>query len=252
MKILLSWSGEASKAVAEALKNWMPLVINRLDPWVSSEDIFAGSRWAIELGRVLEEVHACVPCVTPDNLRAPWLYFEAGAASKRLDHSLVCPYLLGVQKGALPGPLNQFQVCEANKTDTLRLILRLNTSLDSGRIAETSLRRSFSLLWPDLKKKLQTIKVDTDHPSVSDRELLEDMSKRVATLSRNVDRIAALLYRSRKSQKSSEPPIAAGDKIVRKRQDVKDELEIQDVLVELEEGELEEEFVKNYVQRGGE
>ena len=48
MKIFISWSGERSRTVATALRNWLPYIFQDADPWVSSRDINAGSRWEAE------------------------------------------------------------------------------------------------------------------------------------------------------------------------------------------------------------
>ena len=55
MLIFISWSGVASEAVATALANWLPLVIQVLKPWVSTQDIQKGQRWAEEIAEKLEE-----------------------------------------------------------------------------------------------------------------------------------------------------------------------------------------------------
>ena len=79
MKIFISWSGPRSKAMAEALKEWLPNVIQAVDPWVSSSDIDAGMRWTPALAEQLQQTQLGILCLTAENLNAPWLLFEAGA-----------------------------------------------------------------------------------------------------------------------------------------------------------------------------
>jgi hypothetical protein len=47
MKIFVSWSGPRSAAVAEALKEYLPMINNTFDLWLSSQDIAKGSRSTI-------------------------------------------------------------------------------------------------------------------------------------------------------------------------------------------------------------
>jgi hypothetical protein len=35
MKVFLSWSGNRSKMLANTLREWLPLVLHYLEPWVS-------------------------------------------------------------------------------------------------------------------------------------------------------------------------------------------------------------------------
>ena len=44
MKVFISWSGERSKQMAAALKEWLPTAIQYLEPWMSDTDIHAGDR----------------------------------------------------------------------------------------------------------------------------------------------------------------------------------------------------------------
>src|SRR5215475_10411412 len=82
LKVFISWSGDKSKAVAQQLKDWLPQVINALEPWISFEDIGKGRRWSPEIGAQLAATNAGIVCVTAANREHPWLLFESGALSK--------------------------------------------------------------------------------------------------------------------------------------------------------------------------
>src|SRR5262249_46316277 len=109
MKVFISWSGERSRAVAEALRDWLPQVIQVVEPWVSVADIEKGSRWGADIAGKLAECRVGLICLTPENLFAPWLLFEAGALAKTLEQTSVCPYLLDLQFADIRDPLAQFQ-----------------------------------------------------------------------------------------------------------------------------------------------
>ena len=94
MNLFLSWSGPRSKHIAESLRNWIPKVLQAVKPWMSDQDISMGARWSPEITKKLEDSKVGVICLTPENQHNPWLMFEAGALSKTVDHTYVCPYLL--------------------------------------------------------------------------------------------------------------------------------------------------------------
>jgi hypothetical protein len=108
MKLFLSWSGARSQAIAEALREWLPKVIQAVKPWMSAIDIDRGARWSSDIAVELSDTSFGILCITPENLNAPWIHFEAGALSKTLEKSLVCPYLLELEPTDLKGPLVQF------------------------------------------------------------------------------------------------------------------------------------------------
>src|SRR4051794_9109874 len=107
MKVLLSWSGEPSRSVAAALRQWLPDVVQSVRPWMSEADIEAGARWGERIQRELNETRFGILCVTPQSMQAPWLLFEAGALAKTIQDTYVCPYLIGVEVSELQGPLTQ-------------------------------------------------------------------------------------------------------------------------------------------------
>lgn len=133
--VFIAWSGDRSKAVAQALYQWLPNVIQGLDPWMS-EDIEKGKRWALEISTRLEKSQLGIICVTSENRDAAWINFEAGALSKQLDTSRVCPYLLDLSPTELQFPLASFQLTRAEREDTRRLLQTFNKAMGEEALKE--------------------------------------------------------------------------------------------------------------------
>src|SRR5947209_17570002 len=129
MKVFISWSGERSKAVAEALRYWLPNVIQALEPWMSADDIERGTRWRSGLASELEQSSVGIICLTQENLDSTWIHFEAGALSKQQQNTYVCTLLCDVEPTDVREPLAQFQHTRANKDDLRKLIFTINNTL---------------------------------------------------------------------------------------------------------------------------
>jgi len=157
MKVFLSWSGERSKQVASALHDWLPLVLQSIRPWFPGYDINVGSRWSSEIGKELEESRFAIICLTPENLDASWLNFEAGALAKSMQSAFVVPYLFGFEPSELRGPLAQFQAVRAKNDDTWRLVQTMNRALGDSGIREEALRTVFDALWPAIEERFEKI-----------------------------------------------------------------------------------------------
>ncbi len=154
MKIFLSWSGNLSLNIAQILKAWIPSVLPNVEAWLSSEDIPKGSRWAYVLAERLEESSYGIVIVVPGNISSPWLNFEIGAISKSLSEARVSPFVFGLTKAELTGPLSQFQATVFEMPDVWQLILSMNESLGSEAHAVNTLRERFDTHWPDLEDRL--------------------------------------------------------------------------------------------------
>lgn len=187
MKVFISWSGTRSRAVALALRDWLPDVIQEARPFMSENDIGAGARWAGELSKTLEGADLGILCLTPENLLAPWLVFEAGSLSKKLDASRVVPYRLGVKATEVPFPIAQFQSIDANRDGTLKMLQTLNGARKQPMERER-LERLFSRLWRDLDEDLKAaLALESSHAKMrGDRELLEE----ILGLVRNYDHLS--------------------------------------------------------------
>jgi len=156
MKLFISWSGERSKALAVALKDWLPLVLHYAEPWLSEADIEAGQRWADAVAKELEACNFGVLCISRDNLNSPWVLFEAGALAKSLDGSRVTPLLLDIDFREISGPLAQFQAKKFEKKGVLELVQSLNSNA-AHPVPEDRYKQLFDALWPELEKRVAAI-----------------------------------------------------------------------------------------------
>ena len=159
MKIFISWSGELSNKVALVLHDWLPSVLQSLEPYVSSENIDKGARWSTDISSELEDSSFGILCVTKDNIDAPWLVFEAGALSKSVDKSRVAPFLFGVKNADIQGPILQFQSTSFDEEDVRKLIHTINDATDSHKIDETRINQIFDVWWPTLNDRLNGIEI---------------------------------------------------------------------------------------------
>ncbi|NTU28864.1 TIR domain-containing protein [Brevibacillus sp. HB1.1] len=183
MKIFLSWSGEVSKRVALTFREWLPSVIQAVVPYVSSEDIDKGTRWSTDIAKELEEASFGMLCITPENLSAPWIHFEAGALSKAIDKSFVCPFLLGVKRSEVNGPILQFQSTIFDKEDVKKLVFSINAACLEDALEDARLNRAFDVWWPTLEAELKALEGElhgqsesTDQPEQFPLKLNEEIT----------------------------------------------------------------------------
>jgi TIR domain len=183
MKVFISWSGERSQALAELLRNWLPLVLHYTDPWLSQADIEAGQRWAEQVAKELDGCNFGILCITKENVGSPWVLFEAGALAKSMQESKVIPLLLDLDFRDITGPLAQFQAKKLERQGLLEVVLSLNQN-GQQPAPEERVKQLFDALWPDLETKIAQIpKGSAAHKhSRSQPEILEELVSSVRTL----------------------------------------------------------------------
>jgi len=157
MKVFLSWSGHRSRAVAEALRDWLPDVLQVIQPWLSGVAIPLGARWASEIAGILKEpADAGIICLTRDEVHHEWLNFDAGALSETVKPRL-CVYALDLDPAEISGPLAGLQSAQADNESTLRLVRTLNDLAGDSQVPPELLERMFQLRWPLLEERLKSI-----------------------------------------------------------------------------------------------
>lgn len=163
MKVFLSWSGPTSHSIAKILREWLPSVIQSIEPYVSSEDIDKGARWSSDIAGELDASAYGIICLTEENLGAPWINFEAGALGKSVEKSRVSPVLFNLRKSDLKGPLVQFQATVFERDDMQRLLHSLNNAAadQEESLEPARLERAFERWWPDLDNQLKALASDS-------------------------------------------------------------------------------------------
>lgn len=183
MKVFISWSGETSKALAEALRGWLPSVIQAIKPYFSPDDITKGSRWSTEIAKELEECKIGLICLTADNLEAPWIMFETGALSKSISAARVCPLLFGVEPSDVKGPLVQFQAAPFARDELKKAVRMMNQELGPQALTSDVFDSVFDMWWPKLEEKVKKIMANVHGPAKqsvrSERDILEEILARV-------------------------------------------------------------------------
>ena len=158
MKVFISWSGKTSFEVAKVLKEWIPCVIQDIEPYFSSDDIDKGARWSTDIAKEVEAAEVGILCVTKDNLNSAWLNFEAGALSKAIDKSKVCPFLFNLLPSEISNsPILQFQMTSVDRDDMYKLFQSMNKALGENALEETRLKKMFELSWNEIDTALKGI-----------------------------------------------------------------------------------------------
>ncbi len=191
MKIFLSWSGEPSKSIAEKFKNWLPNVLQYVEPYFSQQDIELGERWSNNIEKSLEEHNFGLIFVTENNINAPWINFEAGALSKNLKSRLVPIMCKSDIKILNNGPLNQFQSAKTiDKESIKKLILEVNkANVGEFRLSDELVEKSFEKWWEDLETELRDILTESEERNETEEnkegQVLIELANKVDNLYKN-------------------------------------------------------------------
>ncbi|MEO1394781.1 MAG: toll/interleukin-1 receptor domain-containing protein [Cyanobacteria bacterium J06634_5] len=186
MRVFISWSGSLSKEIASQLYNWLPSIIQVVDPFFSPEDISKGDQWLRKMTTTLEECSLGIFCVTPNNFENPWLHFEAGAIFNSVGINHVIPILFGgIKPTDITGPLAHFQSAIFQEEDMFRVVKAINKAASEdgkGVIKEERLKKTFSVFWRDLESSVETVfshyqekEINKAKPARSSEELLHEI-----------------------------------------------------------------------------
>lgn len=204
MKVFISWSGSRSKELASALRQWLPMVLQYVEPWVSEKDISAGERWAQAIAGELESSNFGIICITPENINSEWILFESGALSKSMLDGKVVPLLFGLELSDLSGPLSQFQAQKLEQAGVMEVVKSINKVAEKPA-SQQIVDQLVPTLWPQLQETLSKI------PSIAPSEKHKRPSTEI--LEELVTSVRGLSSRMR----DFDPEISDSDRQIRRR-----------------------------------
>jgi hypothetical protein len=187
VKIFISWAGETSRQVGEALHGWIPLLWDSVDPWISGRDLNKGRQWQNEIITNLRSSRFGIVCLTPDNLSRPWMLFEAGAISTLSEES-VFTFLHRVQFTQVTEPLSMFNHTASQEDDVMKMVTSLNDVLGAQKVHGPALNARFQKFWPDLKAKLEGIEIGQSVAEDAPHRDQEAIAAEILTLVRDISK----------------------------------------------------------------
>jgi hypothetical protein len=188
VKVFVSWSGEPSRSIARALNDWLKLVVQQAETWLSDEEIKSGQRWSEKVGKSLDETDFGIICLTRSNQHSQWLNFEAGALAKRLDVAQVVPLYIDLAPADVTGPLADFQGRRLDR-EGMRHLVQDVSEASASPIAQ-SVDTLFEAMWPSLESKIKEAIEATNDEEKPQRDL-PDMVAEIIDRVRRIERNSA-------------------------------------------------------------
>lgn len=188
MKVFISWSGN-SKGVAQAINKSLPSLFDDASPWISTDNR-SGSIWLPAIDEQLSDTDFGIICVTKENQEAPWLNFEAGALSRRVDAKReLMPVLLIDFEGMseVGGPIAGFQMQMATLDGFFTVMKDLNACELGPQINERILRVRVEAAWKEIEKEVIKVKESRSSSMMevrSDSEKIDEVLDVVRGLSK--------------------------------------------------------------------
>jgi hypothetical protein len=212
MKVFISWSGERSHAVAKALYDELPLLMNEVEPYISSEDIEKGTAWFPHISDNLASSDFGIVCLTPENIESRWVHFEAGALACKFSNKKVAPLLIDLKEAEVRPPLSQLNYTSFKKDDVLKLMSAINANLKKP-LSDENLRKSFERWWLPFEQRINEAlkKIRPAHLKADERkpqEVLEEVLDIVRSLQRqNTPSLAERLLATTRPQVETIDPM---------------------------------------------
>jgi len=198
MKVFLSWSKPRSQRVAELLNNWIPCIIQSVQPWFSSQNIEDGELWFNAIQNQVSDIINGIVCLTEENKEQPWILFESGGLAKGLDKSRIYVLLIDLTPDdILLSPLSAFNQTKPTENG-LRKLMHVINGRTNNPIQASILDQVYDKFWPDFKEKFDDIIRETQIPVTPlkksakeeiNNDILKELFKSIRNLEYSVNSI---------------------------------------------------------------
>ncbi|WP_456624325.1 toll/interleukin-1 receptor domain-containing protein [Bradyrhizobium sp. P5_C12] len=155
MKLFVSWSQDISRQIAQEFREWLPLINQTIEPFMSEEDTDKGAHWSATIRRELEQSTFGIVVLTTENIDSTWLHFEAGAIAKSVEEGRIVPILFGLKHSDVHQPLSMFQSALFEKNDIFRVVKSINNAAGDNAREERHLATIFESTWPSLESAIK-------------------------------------------------------------------------------------------------
>lgn len=188
--LFIVWSGSLSQKIAREFFNWIPDIIQSVDPFFS-EDTDKGKFWQGDVNRNLARITTGIVILTPENLNSGWIHYEAGALSNKLTQKeRVCPILINLKKSDVNLPLNMLQLTYFNKDEIFKMIKSIN-DVQTQPLESERLLKYFNDKWDNFKEvvekhvKDQPKEKKVELPKRDSNEMLEEIIAKLRNIEGN-------------------------------------------------------------------
>ncbi len=201
LKVFISWAGDRANAIGKGFHDFLPDVVNAVQPFMSGMNIDKGTRWGDVLNGTLQESSCAIVCITRESINSIWVAFEAGAISRAAGGTdgaryRIWTYLSGLESKDLQlTPFAEYQATDSTQDETFRLVQSINT-LSPDPVSADSLKRRFdALFWPSFSEVLvKAAAISTgapvmpSNPDVKANDMLSEILRTLRSLQREIRR----------------------------------------------------------------
>ena len=128
-----------------------------------SQRIGAGADWRQEINTNLKQAELVISCLTPENLKAPWIFYEAGVLfGNNQSQTLLCPYLFDLETNndeLLDSPLAHIELLKADREGTKKIVNAINKNAKNSK---DDVDKKFERSWNKLDDALNRIPKPSD------------------------------------------------------------------------------------------